>query len=711
VAKEKKETDSKQLKERFTRDLQTAKKYMDPIHQQMDKNYEMYRNRWSENDCDFQVSDLFAYTETVVPILTSNRVRGSVHSDYPDYVQHAAALTDILDHTYDVNNWDYEAQEIARMSEIYRSSIAYTGWDADYKNGTGKLCVYGVNIRWCYLDPAPTKFEDSSFFFYVEPKRLSQVIKLYPDKADEIKQTVGKRDGMSSSDRQGNTKWWQSWIRSVKGAFTFTNDNKDMQRLKEYDTMEEIAEEEKRKNSVAYIHYWYRDEDTDEWRVSYWADDVLLKDMENPFWHGCLPYDIYTPTKDILSSMGVPMAEHIQNLNYEKNVVMDLIVQQGKKAVDPPMMYNTAMGIKDPEALKQKVKDGVVPINNPDFVPLNAIAEFFTPPALPNYAVELPDRFDAMTDRLTGVNDSFRGMSEATSGKEVQLKQEAAYTRIKTKVDNFELFNKKIAEKIIVNAMQHYKENRGFRVKGDYTKYQKFGEGVINQGEQPTDGPFEVKPIQMGMDEEQQPVYDRTQYFLYANPNEWTQIEPEGTQETMESEVDTKKPEGKENVEKAFKVLQMTVEIEAGSSLPVSRLARREEALELFQAGLIDQQAVLEAYDWQDRDEIMKRMAEAAKAQQEAQMQAQQVQLQQQMQMKQMELEAKMQEQQMNQQHQADMADKNNAAKMDQIQGKQAQEVPDIASGLDAIRAAMPELQNVSDEELMALVANMQQSA
>jgi hypothetical protein len=366
-------------------------------------------------------------------------------------------------------------------------------------------------------------------------------------------------------------------------------------------------------------------------------------------------------------------------------------------------MYNTAAGIKDPNAMKQNVKDGLVPINNPDYAPLNAIADFFTPPPLPSYAVELPNTFSAMEDRITGVNDSFRGMSEATSGKEVQLKQEAAYTRIKTKVDNFELFNKKIAGKIIVNAMQYYKETRGFRVKGDYTKYDKFQEPEA----------FDIQKVQSGINPEtQEPVYDRTQYYMYANPNEWTEIDPAGAEgaEALGEE---------ETVEKAFKILQMTVEIEAGSSLPISRMARREESMELFQAGLIDQEAVLESYDWKDRDEIMKRMQEAAKAQQEAQMQMQQQQMQQQaqieqqkmaqqMEMKKMEMEFKQQEQQANHSQEAQIADKNNAAKSQQVTGKQQPQQPDIASGLDAIRQAMPELKDVSDEELMALIANMQ---
>lgn len=159
------EDDNQKLRKRFLTDLDTSKKFMDPIHKQMDKNYDMYRNRWSDTSVPFRVSDLYDYVETVVPILTNSRTRSRVKSEFPDYVKHAEGMTFILDNTYDVNNWDYNAQRIARMAEIYRSAAAYAGYDDKANNGTGQLILKEINIRWCYLDPAVTELKDSSFFF------------------------------------------------------------------------------------------------------------------------------------------------------------------------------------------------------------------------------------------------------------------------------------------------------------------------------------------------------------------------------------------------------------------------------------------------------------------------------------------------------------------------------------------------------------------
>ncbi|MET3699355.1 portal protein [Bacillus oleivorans] len=638
---------------------------MEPLHMLMDKYYEQYRNRWHGDDNEFQISDLYSYVETVVPILTNNRTRANVKAEYPDYLKHADGMRFILDHAYDTNNWDYKAQRIARMAEIYRSALAYTGYDEKANNGTGKLTIEEINPRWCYMDPAVTELEDSAFFIYAEPMRASKVKKMYPKKAKEIDESKDK--GTFTGENKVN--WWKSWLRQITNTFTNFVD-KTMTRYN--DTMlPELDEAEKRKNAVAFIHYWYRDDD-DKWRVAYFADDVFLEDRENPFWHEKLPYDIYSPTEDILSALGIPMGEHIENLNFEKNVLLTTIIEHAKKSVNPPRVFNTSVYTGDKRDLVDGGNDNIIGIPNPDYIPMNAIFADLYPAPMPAFVNELPERFDSFIDKITGVNDSFRGMSEASSGKEVQLKQEAAYTRIKTKVDNFEKFVKCMSEKIIVNAMQFINTDTTFRVKGDYRQF-----------EDVEDTPFEVEPIPTRPNAEGQMEYDKNEFFLYANPNEWTKLTGKGTHtmpdgtEMENSEMPAESHEKtEEGVKEAIRILQFTVEIEAGSSLATSRIAQREEALELFSAGAIDQQALLEVWDFPNYDEILQRMQEQAQLQAEREMM---------------------------------MAQQTQSAIQQPPQQPQGQ--VDIASYLNQLRQMFPEMANMTDEEIMQVLASMNQPA
>jgi hypothetical protein len=405
-----------------------------------------------------------------------------------------------------------------------------------------------------------------------------------------------------------------------------------------------------------------------------------------------------------LSSIGVPIAEQFEQLNWEKNVLMSEIIRNVKRANNPPSVYNTTFGnIKDPRDLEDKARDGKpIGINNPDFVPLSALYDHLKVPTVSQGAFNLRAELDAMLDKTTGTNDTMRGMGDATSGKEVALKQEAAYTRIKTKVDNFEKFVKELSQLTIVNAMQYLNTARAYRVKGDYRKYQipEQPQMQLQPGQMPSEGPeeptspFDVKPIQDSVDAQGQPVMNTKEFFLYANPNEWTKGTPD----------DDGDPENttEDEVKQAARILQLTVEVEAGSSLPQSRMARREEAMALFQAQAIDQVSLLEAYDWPDAEEVIQRMQQAAQQAAEAQA-AQQAKMQE----KQAEMQFKAQQDAQSQQHQQAMNQQNNQAKMQQSEGKEKTGRPDIAAGLDKIREAVPELAGASDEQLLQLVASL----
>lgn len=703
------------LLEQFKADLGESRAFMEPIQQRMDRDYEAYRNyRDKAEDSDlFKVSDFFEYIETVVPIVTNNRIRASVHSDYPDYITHAKGLNDILDNTYDVNNWDYVSQELFRQALINRFGLVYTGYDKKYKNGTGKLCIDACNSRWAFLDPNPTQFEDSRYFFYATPMRKTQVFKMYPGKKSAIEASIQRN--MPTNDTRGGGKpgsWFKTWIGTIKNYLSFNQAATQAKPVSDPFSSQEMQEQAKHKNVIAFIEYWYRD-DNDDWRKSCWADDVLLTDEKNPFWHGGLPYDILSPVKDPMSCMGIPLSEQTDAITKQRNAMMNYVLANAKLHANPPMLYNTAYGnIRDPLKLREQADEGVIPVSNPDFVPMNSLADYMNVPQLPGHVVNMFEQLGVIKDAATGVNDSFRGTQQASSGKEVQLQQEAAYTRIKTMIDQVELMNKKVGEKTIVNAMQFYNQQRAFRIKGDYTKYDNVQMMAEQQG-QPM--PFDIEKVQKGINPEtQEPAYDRTEFFLYANPNEWTKLDQEGTfanegEEGAESADNGEEKQEKE-VEKAYKILQMTVEIEAGSSLPQSRLARREEANELFTAGAIDQESLLDTYDWPNRDEIIKRMNE--KAQQQAQMQAQaaQAEAQAKLQAEQQKMQMQMEMKQMELQAQAQQTQANNAAKMEQQQAKNKGEVAQqgmensgagLAETIDQIRQQVPEAEQLSDEELL----------
>jgi hypothetical protein len=54
--------------------------------------------------------------------------------------------------------------------------------------------------------------------------------------------------------------------------------------------------------------------------------------------------------------------------------------------------------------------------------------------------------------------------------------------------------------------------------------------------------------------------------------------------------------------------LKFSLYVQAGASMPISRTARAQEADQLFAMGALDEQAVLEAHDYQNRHQILERV-------------------------------------------------------------------------------------------------------
>lgn len=54
---------------------------------------------------------------------------------------------------------------------------------------------------------------------------------------------------------------------------------------------------------------------------------------------------------------------------------------------------------------------------------------------------------------------------------------------------------------------------------------------------------------------------------------------------------------------------EFTFEVVPGSTLPKSLFVRLEQSVQLFQSGAIDQKALLEAFDWPNADEVIRRMS------------------------------------------------------------------------------------------------------
>lgn len=190
------------------------------------------------------------------------------------------------------------------------------------------------------------------------------------------------------------------------------------------------------------------------------------------------------------------------------------------------------------------------------------------PPRLPPHVLQSIQHTESNIDTISGIHDVTQGRKPTgvTAASSILELQEAAQVKLRLKTRYFEASLRVLAKMIISRIQQFYTEDRLIRL---------------------------VSP-------ESAP-----QIFMFSSSMEIT-----------DEQTNKKRNPFKQNFD---------IKIATGSTLPVSKTARAQQGQMLFTLNAIDQEALLEAYDWPNRKAIIERMNAARQAQMEASYGAQQL--------------------------------------------------------------------------------------
>jgi hypothetical protein len=199
------------------------------------------------------------------------------------------------------------------------------------------------------------------------------------------------------------------------------------------------------------------------------------------------------------------------------------------------------------------------------------------PPAIPGYIFEFFRLLQSFADSVSGVHDITQGRKPAgvTAAEAIETLQEAAHTRVRLKERNMQVSLSKLAKLMISMVLQKYRAPRYHRVAGPDAEVPRFVEFGIDDS---SDGSsLTIKRRAW--------TYDPEQGKYVASPIEAAQ---------------------------AAKGL-FDVKVQAGTSMPFAKAAKSNLAIRLFDSGAIDQQALLDALEWEKAAEVINRMTEQKK--------------------------------------------------------------------------------------------------
>lgn len=564
------------------------------------RQWPMDRPRWRFSEV---VNLTWADIMTEIAIQTDGRPKFEFTAQ--DYTDEAFVdiLRDLNDRNWEKYKWNMVVSDQLFDCKIYHVAHAEVYWDPDLESGLGDVAFRALDPFHCYWDPRASdvnKGRKARWFIYTEPVPTSELKLRYPEKKDKIKPDVStfanvKNEGLTTGNQiytnfdPYSPQRLPSSATATGGELYGGEPHTVLLRVwMRDDTLEEICQEP---DTTGYALNAEKEYLTVKkypmGRYIEIANNELLRDDApgvevNGEW---VPYEYdsfpvvrfvnYQYPREYAGENEVTHTKGPQNItNYIWSYALDMFKMQANPItllgtgsnVDPDEVTNEPGLVLQPDDINQVRREPGTPIAGGTF--------------------DLLSTSMSMMDKIQGLQDVSRGQQAANVNSGVMLEGyvEAAQTRPRMKNRVLDGCLTDAGELMLQRIMQFYTQPRVWRItnKEGYPQFIEFYMPTID------DGSGKLKKV--------------------AKIRRVT-TNPDGTQTTDVNQVDIKGlPD---------------VRVVSGSALPYAKAQKATTALTYFNAHAIDQEELLKSVDWPNYEEVLRRMAKAQAAAQQAEAQAQ----------------------------------------------------------------------------------------
>lgn len=502
------------------------------------------------------VNFIFSTTETVVSTMTDQSPQIVVfpRSEKIDDLLVAETLQKLVAYGWERANGNYALENVVRDMVIYGTGFMKVSWNQELE----QIDLVPVRVDQIYVDPSATDFTNAWYVFHVYEASMNDIVQSYPDKVKHVRGGVMKNIGQFDRDV------WESPAVPGAGGFPFSgtaviDDSGHSTRLKSAGTGQSLDDSDE---LVTVMEYWVRDPKTNRITVHYIANDVLLETIENPLGEKVARFPfvrfVNHPTTGEFYCVGeVQELEPLQlSINRRRQQIIDNLRILG----NPPIVADNNSGLDEDIILQHP---GEVILKNP-----GTQVAWMQPPSMPQGLFEVQQFEKQEIEGVSGIFDVVQGKRptgiEAASA--IAALQEAAQTRIRRKTRRMEDALREVGELVVLLIQGNYTEERVFNL-------------VMEDGSFETLKVNELLPGMPGMegfdvDEAKEQIDNMT---------------------TVQRAMDITKGE-------------YYVQVKAGSTLPISKTARLNEAVMLYDRQIVDAQEVLTAINHPRKQEIIDRI-------------------------------------------------------------------------------------------------------
>lgn len=478
----KKEEDlKKELKEQFL----FAKRYLDPVHERMNLQEELYRTYIDKANYphDAMVFDprVFRVIETITPRMVVNEPTGSFYPREGGDMAITAILNSLL--KYD---W-YRAEMFPKLTNFVKSMLIFgtafgrTYWDFRETEKTRmvpkkimgrvvwtpknteqvKVTEFDgpnfevLNIYDCYPDPNSTSLQNMRWFIYRTFKTLDELKSENETRGYEYYKNLDKLEEKIKGDKDQNT----------------TSGRKDDIQYREHRRImlstSELKGEDKSNPEFTVLRRFTKDG---------WCDyvpefDEIIREVENPYFHGELPIvhavdyqypgELYgmgeiEPVDRIQRAINAVLNQRLDNVQLTLRTMWKVKKNAG---VDMHTLFSSPGNIITTDQM-----DAIEPVQVPDVTGSTFVQTM-------NYLTAAMQNGTGVTDYTQGVQSDQNITNNTATG--IRLVQQEANAQFKLKI---QLFNHMVIQKIANHwkdlRIQYTTEEQKLRILGkDNVKY------------------------------------------------------------------------------------------------------------------------------------------------------------------------------------------------------------------------------------------------
>lgn len=518
--------------------------------------------QWGTNVEEWQstptINLTFAAINAILPIITDNRPQIAVVAREPDDVHIAEVITRVLEWLWEFCNLDMLLPKTMLNTLIFGNGFWKIMWDQSLRKGLGDICVRNVDPTNMFFNPQATSIDDAEEMYHVEQMSMEWIGKMYPDKVHLVKAGPDDPSILVNRPHRGQVVKGRGdpiEVRSTTGAQTYM-----------YPPGSSLSGEAAPKESATVYERWKFEREESRWRRTVVANNVLLvneiTDFDTP------PFVHFVDYPVAWTLWGTGEVQHVESLQYEINRRRGMILDILRHASMPMIVVDPAAGV-DPDSIKAR-PGLVIPAEGGPA----AVGSLSLPMDLAGL-FGVCDRDKQDFNDILGNVDIVQGKAPQgiEAGIALEMLSESANTRLRLKVRLMEASLRRAGLILLKTVQKHYTGERVFRI---------VGSEMSETGQPQAPEFFNINtPAGVGMNPETQepvPTYDETSNHI---------------------------PEDAE----------FDIRIGAGSTLPVSKTAKFQQAITLFDRGALDVPELLKSANWPRWEQVWARIQMAQQQQ------------------------------------------------------------------------------------------------